>query len=71
MWASSPSIWWNDHEVLLHADRDHWINQRRLITVGSEEGFMVEDAKFLYAMDENHSSVVPTIMSRVFGFSNR
>jgi hypothetical protein len=56
---------------MLHADRDHWIDQRRLITVGSEEGFMVEDAKFLYdAMDKNHASVVPTIMSRIFGFAN-
>ncbi|WP_375090116.1 hypothetical protein ACDZ29_04735 [Peribacillus sp. RS7] len=46
MWASSPSIWWNDHEVLLHADCDHCIDQWLLITVGSEEGFIVEDAKF-------------------------
>lgn len=86
--ASSPSIWWNDHEVLLYADHNHYIEQRLLITVGSEERFMVEDAKRLYAMlnrqslkelaielyvamDENHASVVPTIMSRAFRFANR
>ncbi|MFS0811122.1 hypothetical protein [Peribacillus phoenicis] len=70
--ATSPSVWQNDHEVMLHADCDHWIDQRLLITVGSEEGFMVEDAKFLYdAMDKNHASVVPPIKSRNFLFANR
>ncbi|MDH6368383.1 putative alpha/beta superfamily hydrolase [Paenibacillus sp. PastF-3] len=92
--ASSPSIWWNDHEILAYADQ--WCNQghmtrpeqrKLLITVGSEEAFMVDDAKGLFsklceyslpnlqvehyvAPDENHASVVPTIMSRAFRLLN-
>lgn len=86
--ASSPSIWWNDHELYKYA-KDFYncavVDKRRkvLITVGSEEAFMVDDAQELYSMmslhqvkqfeldlyvapNENHASVVPTIMSRAF-----
>jgi hypothetical protein len=92
--ASSPSIWWNDHEILAYADE--WCNyghmtrpekRKLMITVGSEEAFMVDDAKGLFsklsayslpnleiehyvAPNENHASVVPTIMSRAFRLLN-
>lgn len=84
---SSPSVWWNDHELLNYAEQytanaavpDH---NNIFITVGGEEGFMIEDAKqlvhilqqhqfnakFYEAPEENHASVVPTIMSRMFRF---
>lgn len=92
--ASSPSIWWNDHEILKVAKQ--WCNhaveaasetRKLLITVGSEEKFMVDDAKELYttiseyslpnldarhyvAQEENHASVVPSIISRAFRMMN-
>lgn len=93
--ASSPSIWWNDHEILAYAEQwckhgQAMMTEKRklLITVGSEEAFMVDDAKVLFsklsenslpdlqvehyvAPDENHASVVPTIMSRAFRLLNR
>lgn len=91
--ASSPSIWWNDHEILMYADQYCNNGQVRtetrklLITVGSEETFMVDDAKVLFskmseyslpnlevehyvAPNENHASVVPTIISRAFRMLN-
>lgn len=92
--ASSPSIWWNDHEILAYAEEFYKKRQtirsekrKLLITVGSEEAFMVDDAKGLFsklceyslpdlqvehyiAPDENHASVVPTIMSRAFRMLN-
>ncbi|MOA12532.1 hypothetical protein D3C78_1325370 [compost metagenome] len=93
--ASSPSIWWNDHEILTYAEQFYnkgqtirYDKRKLLITVGSEEAFMVDDAKVLFsklseyslpdlqvehyiAPDENHASVVPTIMSRAFRMLNR
>ncbi|KTD86259.1 hypothetical protein UQ64_17425 [Paenibacillus etheri] len=93
--ASSPSIWWNDHEILVYAEQFYnkgqairYDKRKLLITVGSEEAFMVDDAKVLFsklsehslpdlqvehyiAPDENHASVVPTIMSRAFRMLNR
>jgi predicted alpha/beta superfamily hydrolase len=92
--ASSPSIWWNDHEVLTYAEQFYQKGQeltadkqKVLITVGSEESFMVDDAAILFsklneyalpnlevkhyvAPNENHASVVPTIMSRAFRVLN-
>lgn len=90
--AASPSIWWNDHELLTYAERyyanaENHEKRKILMTVGSEEGFMVDDAKHLFslmnehereqlevelfvAQDENHASVVPTIMSRAFRMPN-
>lgn len=54
-------------------------DKKLFISVGSKEGFMCEDAKHLYtvlqesieteifiAQDENHASVVPTVLSRAF-----
>jgi uncharacterized protein len=91
--ASSPSIWWNDYELLKSAEQYYkkavtHENQKLLMTVGGKEGFMVNDAKQLFsymckrqeeqlevelyvAADENHASVVPTIMSRAFRLMNR
>ncbi|MED3575087.1 alpha/beta hydrolase [Cytobacillus praedii] len=91
--AVSPSIWWNNHEML--AFRDWLSNQtkedkkRRLfMAVGELEGFMVDDAQKLLeqlkeshhlfvdsdlyvAPEENHASVVPTVMSRAIRFANK
>lgn len=90
--ACSPSIWWNDHEIL-HYEKEFYEKnsldapKNLFIIVGGEEGFMVDDAKglvsnmdskkvdslqtaFYIAPEENHGSVVPTIMSRAFRFSN-
>ncbi|OAB33032.1 hypothetical protein PGLA_26045 [Paenibacillus glacialis] len=85
--SSSPSVWWNDHELLMYAQKyavntTVAIDNNVLITVGGEEGFMVEDAEKLTqvlqkhqrpvemytALEENHSSVVPSVMSRMFRF---
>ncbi|MDI2588361.1 alpha/beta hydrolase-fold protein [Psychrobacillus sp. NEAU-3TGS] len=91
--ATSPSIWWNEHELFMHAEQyfqeglPH-AHRKLLMLVGSEEDFMVDDAKQLYAKmsehkteqlevelyiaeDENHASVVPTIMSRAFRYMNK
>ncbi|WMX54755.1 MULTISPECIES: alpha/beta hydrolase [unclassified Peribacillus] len=88
--ASSPSIWWNDHELFTYAEQYYknavtHENRKLLITVGSEETFMVDDANQLFislqsmeqlevklyiAPEENHASVVPTIMSRAFRYIN-
>ncbi|MCM3359477.1 alpha/beta hydrolase-fold protein [Psychrobacillus sp. MER TA 171] len=56
-------------------------HKKLFISVGSKEGFMCEDAKHLYrvlhesieteifiAQDENHASVVPTVLSRAFRY---
>ncbi|MDW0110555.1 alpha/beta hydrolase [Sporosarcina aquimarina] len=90
--ACSPSIWWNDHEILeyeknFRENTDMDTPKNLFIAVGEEEGFMVNDAKdlvsnmeskksdelqiaFYIAPEENHGSVVPTIMSRAIRFSN-
>ncbi|WP_102272039.1 alpha/beta hydrolase [Cytobacillus massiliigabonensis] len=90
--AVSPSIWWNNHEMLAFKD---WFSdqakedkKRRLfMAVGELEGFMVDDARKLLeqlratqrlfvdcdlyvAHEENHASVVPTVMSRAIRFAN-
>lgn len=89
----SPSIWWNDHEILTLLDEFHKqmkdIKKRRLfMSVGELERFMVDDANQLYAQlneryqeyvdcafylapEENHASVVPTVMSRSIRFANK
>lgn len=84
--ASSPSIWWNNHELTQYAQQylDTTPDQKRLLlTVGEHEKFMVDDATALsqllnnhhypaelfIAPDENHASVVPTILSRAFRFT--
>ncbi|BAC12662.1 hypothetical conserved protein [Oceanobacillus iheyensis HTE831] len=69
-------------EKALHEQEECTI--RRQLYVGEKEGFMVEDAKHLQqlfqhynhdcklyiAPDENHASVVPTIMSRALRFAS-
>lgn len=75
--AISPSIWWNKHQLLDIQKRS--IKQIPLyIAVGGEEGHMVDDAKVYHekiaksklyiAVDENHASIVPTVMSRAFRY---
>jgi len=88
--ASSPSTWWNDYEIRKYAEKFYEkkinVDRKLFVSVGSEEMFMVEDAKQIVsslnahnikklhksiyvAQDENHASVVPTIMSRAFRFA--
>lgn len=81
--ATSPSIWWNDHELfgILQQAEQHF-TAPLYIAVGGEEGDMVDDAQkfsaiasekwinseFFIAESENHASVIPTTMSRVLRF---
>lgn len=75
--AISPSLWWNNHQLLnIQKQASHQIPL--FIAVGSEEGPMVKDAEhyhqkiaeseFYIALEENHASVVPTVMSRAFRY---
>ncbi|WP_274310350.1 alpha/beta hydrolase [Solibacillus daqui] len=81
--ALSPSIWWNEHELLGILQSTDLQNPAPLyITVGGEEGDMVDDAQkfheiahtkgiqseFYVAEWENHASIIPTTMSRVLRF---
>ena len=85
--AISPSIWWNEEELMdmgtrFIADEGAKRNTRLFMAVGELEGFMVEDAKRLGTMlgiaglqvacyvapEENHASVVPTVVSRALRF---
>ncbi|WP_107948695.1 alpha/beta hydrolase [Lysinibacillus parviboronicapiens] len=86
--AISPSIWWNDHELLpctaKFVKEQAAVTERLFIGVGELETFMVDDARqivgdlenitdiaFYEALDENHASVVPTVMSRAIRFVNK
>lgn len=81
--AISPSIWWNDHELIRTIQQvEKPIAAPLYIGVGGEEGDMVDDAQkfvalasekwvsceFYIAECENHASVIPTTMSRVIRF---
>ena len=79
--AISPSIWWNDRELLRFAQSYGDSSTNLFMAVGSEEYYILDDAKELHfilknkhnvelyiAEDENHASVVPTTMSRAFRF---
>jgi hypothetical protein len=88
--AISPSVWWNDEE-LLHMGNlliENGANNGKhhvFIAVGEHEGFMVDDAnrigtllneynlniEIYIAPDENHASVVPTVVSRAIRFCSR
>ncbi len=75
--AISPSVWWNDFE-LMKEQRTTTRNTTLMIAVGERESFMVEEARaffeqlrepsatFYVVPNENHASVVPTVMSRAF-----
>lgn len=86
--AISPSIWWNEHElvqcasVFLNVHQD--MNETLFISAGELETFMVDDARqmatvlekimnvdFYEALDENHASIVPTVMSRAIRFMHK
>lgn len=81
--ALSPSVWWNEHELLGLLEKATISNPSPLfISVGGQEGDMVEDAvkfrdmaevkgihsDFFIAQHENHASIIPTTMSRVLRF---
>ena len=83
--ALSPSIWWNEYELMKMADSflvEESINKALFIGVGEMEGYMARDAKnmnellsrkgmrsiFYEAAEENHASVVPTVLSRAFRY---
>lgn len=82
--AISPSLWWNDHELMKQSLKQECEGHRLFIGVGEKEGFMVEDARlfagkmrslkmnidYYMAEEENHASVVPTVMSRALRFVN-
>lgn len=83
--AISPSIWWNGQELLNMAKNfiTNERKNRIFIAVGEREGFMVNDATTMASLladcglttenyvapDENHASVVPTVLSRALRFS--
>ncbi|WP_328820860.1 alpha/beta hydrolase [Peribacillus faecalis] len=74
--AISPSVWWNDHELIKMPFKRE--GRTIFIAVGEKEGHMVGDAELfaekigaaeLYvAPEENHASVVPTVVSRALRF---
>ena len=81
--ALSPSVWWNEHELLRILEEVTIVNPSPLfISVGGKEGDMVDDAQkfqdiaetkeihseFFVAEHENHASIIPTTMSRVLRF---
>ena len=81
--AISPSIWWNNHELLQQLQQASYQNLPPLaIYVGGEEGDMVDDAMTFYnnqrssstitsfyiALKENHASVIPTTISKALRF---
>ena len=81
--AISPSIWWNDYELLKKVQKTPLPPSPTVfIGVGEHEKFMVDDAKTIYHQlqasikkisfyegpEENHASIVPTAMSRAFRF---
>nr|WP_245622884.1 alpha/beta hydrolase-fold protein [Lysinibacillus contaminans] len=85
--AISPSIWWNEHELLEYSQtfvkKYQHSDEKVFIGVGELEMFMVDDAKlvagtlektmstsFYVAMEENHASIVPTVLSRALRFVN-
>lgn len=77
--AISPSVWWNDMELMRFIDQQNTKQQHSLfVAVGEHESFMVTESKqfieklaspeamYYVAPDENHASIVPTTMSRAF-----
>lgn len=76
--AISPSVWWNDHELMKMPIQ--YEGRTLFIAVGEKEGHMVggaelfaekmKDAELYVAPEENHASVVPTVMSRALRFVN-
>ena len=82
--AVSPSIWWNNHELLqiLQQTKHEQAPPPLAIYVGGEEGDMVDDAMTFYnnrfrcaketcfhiALNENHASVIPTTISQALRF---
>ncbi|MBD8034039.1 alpha/beta hydrolase [Solibacillus merdavium] len=81
--AISPSIWWNNHELLTMLQHvKNCYSTPLYITVGGNEGDMVVDAENFFekanlkgikselyiAEGENHASVIPTTLSRVLRF---
>ena len=85
--AISPSIWWNGQELLNMAKHfiANERKNRIFIAVGGREGFMVNDATTMASLladcglitesyvapDENHASVVPTVLSRALRFCSK
>lgn len=84
--AVSPSIWWNQYDLLkVLTETKQRIETPLAIYVGGDEGDMVEDAMtffknrasaklpvaFYVALHENHASVIPTTISRALRFASQ
>ena len=83
--AISPSVWWNGEELLSMANESELTEAKVFIGVGEKEGHMVQgaeniaailkmrgfDVESYVAQDENHASVVPTVISRAVRFMNQ
>lgn len=79
----SPSVWWNDYELLGFPNLEK-SNNKIFIGVGEMEGYMVEGAEKIHnkikefndnctlyiAPEENHGSVVVTSISRALRYIN-
>lgn len=77
----SPSVWWNDYELLNFPNLDN-SEKNIFIGVGEKEGYMVDGAQKIYnkiksfnnncylyvAPEENHGSVVVTSISRALRY---
>ncbi|NFG61132.1 MULTISPECIES: alpha/beta hydrolase-fold protein [unclassified Clostridium] len=77
----SPSVWWNDYEILNFKNLEH-SDKNVFIGLGKKEGYMVDGAEKIYnkiksfndncslyiAPEENHGSVVITSISRALRY---
>lgn len=81
--AISPSVWWNDRELLKKAQAKKPLTGSSVfMAVGEQETIIIDDAKELYyqmqpfmkdsdfyvGLGENHASIVPHTISRAFRF---
>lgn len=81
IWWNEYELYEEAEDFVRSQDNVH--AKKLFISVGSKEGFMCEDAKQIHtvvqehveteiyiAQDENHASVVPTVLSRAFRYLN-
>lgn len=81
--AISPSVWWNDNELLKRVQEKQPLTPSSVfMAVGEQEIVILDDAKEFYyriqpymknsdfyeGLEENHASIVPHSISRAFRF---